>query len=397
MGIQFDKLFSRSDSNKTKSKTKNIPKPSQRTEAEPKLTLSHAKQEITRLEALCENRTKELNVAKFEMKSCLSGFDAMAALVNYLSHDLNAFSCPKLAAQLLSTQQQLTETHSQSDDLKTHKSRLEQEITDLCSKHEREKTGIVDDNEKALAAEIVKFTLEKTRALQIADETHNKVIKQLRVYHDDEISRLKLEHTEDFMKIHLKHKDDILRLQHKHEGQMEELHKQHRDKLEEITKRFEAMKLNLSDKVEMLRTECDDLRVRARDSEDMLLRDSDIKVQMAISKYRHMPAEIESLKQVLDMRNEEIFKLRNKNIELGKTVEDLNAAKDKILALNQKIENLEAIITMKTDHEKQMNEKCQMLMRRYDKESKASKRISMDYEELMWKGLFSCMREQVNP
>lgn len=32
-----------------------------------------------------------------------------------------------------------------------------------------------------------------------------------------------------------------------------------------------------------------------------------------------------------------------------------------------------------------MNEKCQMLMRRYDKESKASKRISMDYEELMWK------------
>ena len=41
---------------------------------------------------------------------------------------------------------------------------------------------------------------------------------------------------------------------------------------------------------------------------------------MAIARYRHMPAEIESLKQVLDMRNEEIFKLRNKNIELGKTV-----------------------------------------------------------------------------
>jgi hypothetical protein len=31
----------------------------------------------------------------------------------------------------------------------------------------------------------------------------------------------------------------------------------------------------------MLRTECDDLRVRARDSEDMLLRDSDIKVQVS--------------------------------------------------------------------------------------------------------------------
>ncbi|XP_052089528.1 CAP-Gly domain-containing linker protein 1-like isoform X4 [Mytilus californianus] len=382
------------NSNKNKTKTKNVPKPSHRTEPEPKLTLSHAKQEILRLEALCENRTKELNIAKFEMKSCLSGFDAMSALVNYLSNDLKAFSCPKLAAQLHRIQQQLTESHTQTDDLKTHKSRLEQEIADLCTKHEQEKQGMVEENEKALAAEIVKFTLEKTRALQITEETQMKVLKQLKEIHSDEISRLKLEHTEDYMRIQIKHKDDILRLQHKHEGQMEvswyqmalwELHKQHRDKLEEITKRFEAMKLNLADKVETLRTECDELRVRARDSEEMLLRDSDIKVQMAVARYRHMPAEIESLKQVLDMRNEEIFKLRNKNIDLGRAVDELNVAKDKILALNQKIENLEAIITMKTDHEKQMNDKCQMLMKKFDKESKVNKRLSMDYEELMWR------------
>ncbi|VDI57412.1 Hypothetical predicted protein [Mytilus galloprovincialis] len=373
------------NSNKNKTKTKNVPKPSHRTEPEPKLTLSHAKQEILRLEALCENRTKELNVAKFEMKSCLSGFDAMSALVNYLSNDLKAFSCPKLAAQLHRIQQQLTESQTQTDDLKTHKSRLEQEIADLCTKHEQEKHRMVEENEKALAAEIVKFTLEKTRALQITEETQMKVLKQLKEIHSDEISRLKLEHTEDYMKIQLKHKDDILRLQHKHEGQMEELHKQHRDKLEEITKRFEAMKLNLADKVETLRTECDELRVRARDSEEILLRDSDIKVQMAVARYRHMPAEIESLKQVLDMRNDEIFKLRNKNIDLGRAVDELNIAKDKILALNQKIENLEAIITMKTDHEKQMNDKCQMLMKKFDKESKVNKRLSMNNEELMWK------------
>lgn len=78
------------DSNKNKNKTKSTPKPSQqKPEPEPKLTLSHAKEEIVRLEALCESRTKELNLAKIDMKSCLSGFDAMAALVNYLSHDVS--------------------------------------------------------------------------------------------------------------------------------------------------------------------------------------------------------------------------------------------------------------------------------------------------------------------
>lgn len=34
---------------------------------------------------------------------------------------------------------------------------------------------------------------------------------------------------------------------------------------------------------------------------------------------------------------------------------------------------------------RQLHEKCQMLMKKYDKESKANKRLSMNYEELLWK------------
>ncbi|XP_052251297.1 microtubule-associated tumor suppressor candidate 2 homolog isoform X1 [Dreissena polymorpha] len=164
-----------------------------------------------------------------------------------------------------------------------------------------------------------------------------------------------------------------------------ELHKQHQDKLEDITGRFDGIKMTLSEKVETLRSECDRLRDRAKHCEEALQRDSDFKVQCALAPYRSLPQEIESLKTVLEMKNEEINKLRTHNIELQNKLEELPVAREQIISLRQKKENLEAIISMKTDHEKVLHERCPSLMKKYDKESRANKRLSMDYEELMWK------------
>ena len=67
--------------------------------------------EISRLEALCEARTKELNLTKLKLKTNLQGFDAMSVLVQYLSHQLDAFSTPKLKEQLKVIERQLTATN----------------------------------------------------------------------------------------------------------------------------------------------------------------------------------------------------------------------------------------------------------------------------------------------
>ena len=75
-------------------------------------------------------------------------------------------------------------------------------------------------------------------------------------------------------------------------------------------------------------------------------------VQIALAPYRHMPQEIESLKLVLEMRDEEILKLRNHNHELEIQLEELPKAMDKIQQLQRKLENTEAICSIKSDHEK---------------------------------------------
>ena len=46
-------------------------------------------QEITRLEVLCESRTKELKYAKMQLRQSAAGFQAMSVLVNYLTHDVS--------------------------------------------------------------------------------------------------------------------------------------------------------------------------------------------------------------------------------------------------------------------------------------------------------------------
>ena len=47
-----------------------------------------ALQEVSRLEALCESRTKELQYARMRLNHGLQGFDAMAVLVRYLTEQV---------------------------------------------------------------------------------------------------------------------------------------------------------------------------------------------------------------------------------------------------------------------------------------------------------------------
>ncbi|XP_062603207.1 uncharacterized protein LOC134264979 isoform X2 [Saccostrea cucullata] len=368
--------------NRNKTKTKNNQKPAnQQSDA---ISL-HNKQEVTRLEALCESRTKELNYARLQMKSNLQAFDAMTVMVQYLSQDLDAFSNPKLSSQVRTLQTHLEETKQQIEELQAQKGKLDESILQLNKDHLDQINALKVEHEKQIAWEKEKHEENLTNYRQLAEEYHCKEIDHIKTTHDETITEMKADNSLIIQKLKKAQEDDIAALRNKHEEQMEELHKQHRDRLEEITHRFENIKMGLSEKVETLRGECDDLRTRARASEEALLRDSDVKVQMALSPYKNLPQEIESLKLVIEIRNEEIQKLKNRNIELEKQAEELRNAKEKIIAQQQKIENLEAIISMKTDHEKQLHDKCQLLMRKCDKESKANKRLSMDFEELIYK------------
>ncbi|BFZ14876.1 hypothetical protein BsWGS_17916 [Bradybaena similaris] len=365
-----------------------------------------AKAEIIRLESLCEARTKELTHTKMQLRATNQAFDAMSVLVNYCCADLKAFECPMLARNLQTVQKQLTGCLAQIADLDCQKGTLENSLTQVtqekdeatrraqeaCDTIDKEReehrkvTQEMDDTHNAaLTTQRDELTSKHEENVKKLTQFHDRQIDLLRLAHERQISDMKNENKLDMNALKISHLEEIQELRNKHDSQMEELHKQHRNKLEDITHRFESIKLTLSEKLESLRGECDELARRARNSEDALQRDADAKVQIALAPYLSLPKEIESLKTVLEMRNEEVQKLRSKNMDFEKQLEEIPIAREKIISLQQKVENLEAIINIKTDHEKQLHEKCQILMRKYDRESRANKRLSMDYEQVVWR------------
>lgn len=76
-----------SDQNRNKTKTKNNQKSANQ---QADVISLNNKQEVTRLEALCETHTKELNYARLQMKSNLQAFDVMTVMVQYLSEDVGS-------------------------------------------------------------------------------------------------------------------------------------------------------------------------------------------------------------------------------------------------------------------------------------------------------------------
>ncbi|KAK3600508.1 hypothetical protein CHS0354_028706 [Potamilus streckersoni] len=341
--------------------------------------------EIQRLEALCESRTKQLNMVKLQLQSSNTAFDAMSVLVGYLSHNLDAFSCPQLQEQVKQQLTQIEQQKMQIESLEEKKIAFEADIQKLREHHAEEINCLKLNHETTINTQREDLTKEHSQNLQKVEETRDIEIKGMTLNHETQMTELKKEHEALVEKLKAEHGEEIKTLQMKQENQMEELHKQHQDKLEDITNRFEGIKQTLSEKVQTLKDECEQLRNHATNCEDALQKDSDIKVQAAIAPYRNLPKEIEGLKLVIEMRNDEIQKLRKQTMALEKQLEELPAAKEKIISLQQKVENLQAIVHLKTDHEKQLHEKCQNLMRKYDRESRAKKRLSMDYEELMWK------------
>ena len=73
--------------------------------------------------------------------------------------------------------------------------------------------------------------------------------------------------------------------------------------------------------MEVLRSECEEMRQRERTYQEACRRDGALQVQRALAPYHHLPQEIDSLKAVLELKNEEIKQLRAHKLQLEQQVQ----------------------------------------------------------------------------
>uniref|UniRef100_A0A9L0S6A8 Microtubule associated scaffold protein 2 n=1 Tax=Equus caballus TaxID=9796 RepID=A0A9L0S6A8_HORSE len=139
------------------------------------------------------------------------------------------------------------------------------------------------------------------------------------------------------------------------------------------------------DQVDTLTFQSQSLRDRARRFEEALRKNTEEQLEIALAPYQHLEEDMKSLKQVLEMKNQQIHQQEKKIIELEKLAEKNIILEEKIQVLQQQNEDLKARIDQNTVVTRQLSEENANLQEYVEKETQEKKRLSRTNEELLWK------------
>ncbi|KAG1671521.1 Microtubule-associated tumor suppressor 1 [Nymphon striatum] len=207
-----------------------------------------------------------------------------------------------------------------------------------------------------------------------------------------EEDRLKFGHQLNEMKlqiknIHIEYGEEA----HKQSEHFRRLYKE----LETASRDYIDLKRNSEKEIEQLQDELeaiknqkktDEERINERYESKMQKIRQDQEIQLSKMKDSHkLFQEIDSLKIVLDLKNEEIHSLRKQNMELQKELENLPSTRKKVVKLTAKIEDLQELLNIKSDMERSLTVEHESLKHTVETENKVNKRLSMEIEELQWK------------
>ncbi|XP_071846142.1 uncharacterized protein [Apostichopus japonicus] len=294
---------------------------------------------------LLEAHSKQFDEACKQISINAKAFEAMAVLVQYLTQQYDAFSVPDLKKKIKCMEVTVK-------DMSVQISTNEKEITRLREEHV--------ENNRCHAMQ----TEEMLKEHQVEVDSLSKELR------NQTLSNQELQKEYDAL-----------------EQLKEEADKQHQQETLEMECRTEQVitKLNGDAKLreQVLEDEKFELKCKCDTLEDALK--TDTKVQAAIAQLKHLPEEVESLKTVLAMKNQEVQEMRIKMVDLEKQVAEIPAKDDKIKQLQAKVEDLSAMVECKIVYERQLSSEQVTLRENFEKETNANKRLSMEKEELIWR------------
>ncbi|KAJ7417654.1 Microtubule-associated tumor suppressor 1 like protein [Pitangus sulphuratus] len=193
-------------------------------------------------------------------------------------------------------------------------------------------------------------------------------------------------------------------LQVAYEGFLQKLNQQHHDDLAELEERLkqfytaeceklqsicieeaEKYKAQLQEqkKIDELKSENDSLSEKLKLEEQKQIAKE--KANLKNPQIMYLEQELESLKAVLEIKNEKLHQQDIKLMKMEKLVENNTILMDKLKKVQQENEELKARMDKHMELSRQLSTEQAVLQESLEKESKVNKRLSMENEELLWK------------
>lgn len=350
-----------------------VPKPDpQAREAERQL--------VQRLKDRCERQARQLSLIQGQLRRAICSFDVMAVSMQYFfgKNESALVKEKDLSIELANIRDEVAFNTAKCEKLQKEKEDLERRFEE-----ELRRMGWQQQAELQELQERLQLQFEAEMA-QLQEEHHGQLL-QVRCQHQEQVEDITTSHEAALLEMENNHTVAIAILQDDHDHKVQELVSTHELEKKELEESFEKLRLSLQDQVDTLTFQSQSLRDRARRFEEALRKNTEEQLEVALAPYQHLEEDMKSLKQVLEMKNQQIHQQEKKIMELEKLAEKNVILEEKIQVLQQQNEDLKARIDQNTVVTRQLSEENANLQEYVEKETQEKKRLSRTNEELLWK------------
>ncbi|KAG7253862.1 hypothetical protein CRUP_013251, partial [Coryphaenoides rupestris] len=254
---------------------------------------------------------------------------------------------------------------------KDHAEEKERELCSECEKtalevaFERELQEVQRQQEQELAS--VELGLRRCHAAEAEAlrEEHRSVVQEMRAQQQEQMEEMTVNHQAATQELHLR--------------------KAHEEQKMILEQDFEKLRLSLQDQVDTLTFQSQSLRDKAQRFEEALRRSTDEQIVEALAPYQHIEEDLRSLKEVVEMKNQQIHQQEQKIADLEKVAQKNVFLEEKVQVLQQQNEDLKARIENNLSLSRQLSEENANLQESVEKESTEKKRLCRNNEELLWR------------
>ncbi|KAL3995779.1 type II keratin, basic [Sarotherodon galilaeus] len=215
-------------------------------------------------------------------------------------------------------------------------------------------------------------------------QTYQEEADKCRVLMEKQVEELRSRQEVERKKQEVSHSQKMESLKQQYEGSLEEMKTIHRSDLETLEKALKDTEASLSEKLAELTAEKEDLSEKLRAEEERrkrILTDKNLKDSHTV----YLEKELESLKVVLEIKNNQLHQKEKKLMEMDKLVETNVKLEECLKKVQQENEDYKARMDKHAALSKQLSSEQAILQQTLQKESKVNKRLSMENEELLWK------------
>ncbi|XP_036602908.1 microtubule-associated tumor suppressor candidate 2 isoform X2 [Trichosurus vulpecula] len=338
------------------------------------------RQFVQRLKDKCEEQSKQLSYVQGELKRAIRGFEVFAVSTQHFfgKNESALVKEKELSIELANIRDEVAFNTAKCEKLQKEKEDLERRFEDEVKRLRWQQQAELQDLEERLQQHYV----GEVKRLQ---EEHRMQLMRLKCQHQEQVEDISATHEATLLEMENNHSVAIAVLQDDHEHKVQELMSAHDLEKKELEDSFEKLRLSLQDQVDTLTFQSHSLRDRAKRFEEALRRNTEEQLEVALAPYQHLEEDMNSLKQVLEMKNQQIHQQEKKIIELEKLAEKNIILEEKIQVLQQQNEDLKARIDQNTVVTRQLSEENANLQEYVEKETKEKKRLSRTNEELLWK------------